>query len=1050
MIDFKDFYLIRTPYLPLNLIKEISNWQLADLPQQINKIFTTPDLQEAIYIASPELYQQWQKWQDGQLTDDAAVNKLALSLFRYLLRMISRCTPYGLFAGCATGYPGDHTSIVLAPRERYKKHCRLDMNYVAELTNMIIREPAIKEQLTWYPNNSIYKMAGAYRYAAFTIQNKFRHYDLTAVNASEYLDAVLSRAENGASIPELCETLISDEISAAEAREFILELIDSQILLSSFEPTVTGEEFFRVLLDKLSTLQHTGPLLEPLSRIHQLLQDQSAGVDKYFETHALVRSLLPETQRKDLVQTDLFLATESNTLSHILITDIQRQVQQLWKIARPASNNDLKNFCKAFLERYEEGEVPLVAVLDTDAGIGYGDHTGTAADHTPLIDKIYTGQPSETTSIPWSKHHIFQTRKLKACLLAGEQEIVLTNEDLDELQDKKDPVIPDSLYLMGNILGASAEAIDAGDYRFELGVCTGPSAANLLGRFCHGDATLTAKVKECLREEEQQRPNAIFAEVIHLPESRTGNILMRPQLRDHEIVYLGQGSVPASHQIPLSDLMVSVQQDTVILRSKKLNKQIIPRLSTAHNFHAGSLPAYKFLCDLQTQQMTPFLSWQWSLAGEESFLPRVRYGKIILSRCTWILHKKDFPSLNNLPKKGNQGTDINSFSKELKARHQLPRYVVLAEGDNELLLDTGNECCIQILSATLLKKEKADLQEVLNTADQCWIKSAEGVYTNEVIFTLKNTRQPRPATTPAADDGIQPIAAPQRRFLPGSEWLYIKIYGGTASGENILKNILRPLVQELTAEQIIDKWFFIRYADPNPHIRIRFHQTGRDSFWQQVLERLHTAIADAGQQLTYRIQLDTYEREIERYGYHTMAFSEDFFHFDSDAVIELLDLLDGEEGEQFRWLLAARGIDMLLDDFGYDLAAKAALLKKMQQAFHTEFGGGKPLQQQLNDKYRDHTPRLHSLLDAAQDEANEVEAAIALFNRRSERLREAITAFSANNGQPTPFADLMTSYIHMFINRMVLSNQRKHELVIYHFLERYYTSRLAIHKKQSV
>ncbi|ASZ11017.1 lantibiotic dehydratase [Chitinophaga pendula] len=1049
MIAFKDFYLIRTPYLPLNLVQNISNWQLSDLPQQINEIFNTPDLQEAIYIASPELYQQWQKWQEGQLTDTAAVNKLALSLFRYLLRMISRCTPYGLFAGCATGKPAEHTSIVLAPREEYKKHCRLDMNYVAELTNMIIREPAIKEQLTWFPNNSIYKMAGAYRYAAFTIQNKFRHYDLTAVNASEYLDAVLSRAENGASIPELCEILINDEISLEEAREFILELIDSQILLSTFEPTVTGEEFFRVLLGKLSALQHTDPLLHPLTRIHELLQNQSAGVDKYFETHALVRALLPETQRKDLVQTDLFLATDSNTLSQSLIADIQQQVQQLWKIARPANNNDLKNFCKAFAERYEEGEVPLVAVLDTDAGIGYGDHTGTAADHTPLVDKIFTGQQTETTSIPWSKFHTFQTQKLKACLLAGQQEIVLSNDDLNELQDKKEPVIPDSLYLMGSILGASAEAIDAGEYRFELGVCTGPSAANLLGRFCHGDTTLTAKVKECLREEEQYRPNTVFAEVIHLPESRTGNILMRPQLRDYEIVYLGQGSVPNSHQIPLSDLLVSVQQDTVILRSKKLNKQVIPRLSTAHNFHAGSLPAYKFLCDLQTQQLTPFLSWQWNLAGEEPFLPRVRYGKIILSRCTWILHKKDFPSLNNLPKKGNQSPDIATFSKELKGRLQLPRYVVLAEGDNELLLDTGNECCLQILSATLLKKEKVNLQEVLNTVDQCWIKSAEGVYTNEVIFPLKSTR-PVPITTAGATADTTVITPPQRRFLPGSEWLYVKIYGGTASGENILKNILRPLVQELMEEQIIDKWFFIRYADPNPHIRIRFHQTDGGNFWQQVLERLHTAISDAGQELTYRIQLDTYEREIERYGYHTMEFSEDFFHIDSEAVIELLDLLDGEEGEQFRWLLAARGIDMLLDDFGYDLAAKAALLKRMQQAFHTEFGGAKSLLQQLNDKYRDHTPRLHSLLDPNQDEANEIEAAIALFNRRSERLRAAISAFGNNDGEPAPFIDRMTSYIHMFINRMILSNQRKHELVIYHYLERYYSSRLAIHKKQSV
>jgi thiopeptide-type bacteriocin biosynthesis protein len=50
--------------------------------------------------------------------------------------------------------------------------------------------------------------------------------------------------------------------------------------------------------------------------------------------------------------------------------------------------------------------------------------------------------------------------------------------------------------------------------------------------------------------------------------------------------------------------------------------------------------------------------------------------------------------------------------------------------------------------------------------------------------------------------------------------------------------------------------------------------------------------------------------------------------------------------------------------------------------------------------------------------------------------------------QSDKISDLLNSYIHMIMNRMFIAQQRKYELVVYHFLERYYTSRIAIAKKE--
>lgn len=86
--------------------------------------------------------------------------------------------------------------------------------------------------------------------------------------------------------------------------------------------------------------------------------------------------------------------------------------------------------------------------------------------------------------------------------------------------------------------------------------------------------------------------------------------------------------------------------------------------------------------------------------------------------------------------------------------------------------------------------------------------------------------------------------------------------------------------------------------------------------------------------------------------------------------------------------------------------------------------------------------QLSSFMDPQQDAVNEIEEATVLFDIRSEKIRTVLK----NTGS---LHELITSYIHMFLNRILLSNQRKHELVIYHFLSKYYDSQLAIAKKKN-
>src|SRR5262249_2225599 len=147
--------------------------------------------------------------------------------------------------------------------------------------------------------------------------------------------------------------------------------------------------------------------------------------------------------------------------------------------------------------------------------------------------------------------------------------------------------LPDAFAVMATVLADSEAALAEGQFRVRLSGGSGPPGARLLGRFCHGDEHLTTFVREYVAAEERLRPHAIFAEIVHLPDGRIGNPLLRPLLRDWELPYLGCSGAPSERQISLDDLRVSVREGRVVLRSQRLGREILPRLTSA-NAYANS------------------------------------------------------------------------------------------------------------------------------------------------------------------------------------------------------------------------------------------------------------------------------------------------------------------------------------------------------------------------------------------------------------------------------------------------------------------------------
>lgn len=105
----------------------------------------------------------------------------------------------------------------------------------------------------------------------------------------------------------------------------------------------------------------------------------------------------------------------------------------------------------------------------------------------------------------------------------------------------------------------------------------------------------------------------------------------------------------------------------------------------------------------------------------------------------------------------------------------------------------------------------------------------------------------------------------QRKFIPGSEWLFFKLYTGNKTADKILVNNIYPAINLLTKRGLIKKWFFIRYTDPDFHLRLRLLAADNKSVCEiiNVIYLFLYKLINTNQ--VWKIQIDTYNREIERY-----------------------------------------------------------------------------------------------------------------------------------------------------------------------------------------
>lgn len=1015
-------FVLRTPLLPL---ETFAAWHTAADPRRyLRDLIARPEIVEALFLATPALAEIVERWRQ----DPAIAHDVELSLARYLARMAGRCTPFGLFSAVSTGTVGTTTSLFVASQAEYQRRTRVDNDFLFALVEELARQPAIRASLRYRPNSSLYSVAGRLRYAQARLAGRERTYHLVSVDATPYLVNTLERARAGARQTELADALVADDldVTSADAAAYIEELVAAQILAPDLGIAVTGSEPIDAVIDQLETGggDNIAGRLRDVRAAIKRVDARGVGTPTrvYVDIAETLRQLPVTPELGRLFQVDAVKPAVA-TLAPGVVKRVARAIESLQRVQRtPATSLD--HFRAAFVDRYEGREVPLVEVLDEDCGIGFESDTGPGSAGAPLLEGLSFpgGQPDE--GVHWGAFERYMLDRL----LEHRDEIELGEEDLKRLETRVPVRLPDAFHAMFRLQGNSERP----QILFE--AASGPSGVRLFGRFCHASADIDRIVRDHLRAEQALRPDAIFAEVIHLNEGRIGNVVCRPVLRDYEIPFLGLSGAPEHQQLAPDDLLVSVR-DRIVLRSRRLGREVVPRLSTAHNFRLRSLPIYRFLCALQD---TTTITWSWSALASSARLPRVRIGDVIVQRATWNLRSREIAPVTNAVRTGKPA-QIAAAVDEIRDRMRLPRHVVISDGDNELPIDLDNPLLMQVFADEVSGRTHATLKEQFPAPDASPVRGPEGTFANELVvpFTRRGA-----SVAPAV---IAPLPRVRRSFPPGSSWLYAKLYTGVATADRVLREAIAPVVRAARAD--ITQWFFVRYRDPDEHVRVRFagHPSALTS---RVLPMLVAAIEPVRLDGTVsKVQFDTYERETERYGGDAgIELVEQLFCIDSEAVLGIVELLEGDAAADARWRLALRGSESLLTTLGIDANERHDIFRKARDTLAREHAVNAAFFAPIGKRFRAERTQLEALFapDPARDAGHDLAPGLELLRARDEKLRTIAAELRVLDDarQLVPLLrEIASSLVHMHVNRLLHASHRAQELVLYDLLRRLHEAR---------
>lgn len=1013
--------ILRSPALPVDILNNTEDFIAGSAG---NKNFM-----EGLYIANPQMHKLCLELLSGSINDLAKKKRITDTVSNYLNRACTNPTPFGYFAGISVVKWKDNIKAPIITSAS-KPHIRLDMGTLDKLLSFLKAIPFVKTNALCFPNNTIYNAGSQSRYFEISNAGNKQVYEISAFENSDVIDVILRFGLPGKSISEIIDHLLSsfgDLYTQSELTDFVFELLDAQILVSELDINLTGEDpiaRISLIMQRIYDGQVNNAPLQIVDELKSII----SGINQQPETLQLMtarlHSLLLENgilvEEKSLLQVDLYTNLISNELNQNIQDQLSGAIHVITYFKQNIQKPRLESFKSNFIKRYGDTAVPLLQALDSETGIGFGNFR-YQSNNLLFDETVVLKGPAANEYSNHSAGLSILYKKMLSAIKADDFTVFLKKQDFDKF--------PEPTHQLARTFQILFSVLDLENGLIHLHTAGHTSAASLLGRFGSGNVEVNTLLREISETELQQTEGKILAEIIHVPEARMGNLSYRPAIGNYEIPILNLSVLPAEQQILLEDIYVTVINSRIVLLSKKHGTEIVPKLTSAHNYNKDSIAAYQFLSELQYQDIIPSLNFNLGdMEMAAKFLPRIQFEKVIISRAKWILDQDDIKILIQSQE------SKNAYLKKLK----IPRLTHYFYDSTEFFLDWLNPGLFNSFLNAASKVKKITIFEFpLNADSPAVINENSQAFVNQFIAPVQNLSYLDWKIDGQYIKRLLSSTAEKEKFHPGSEWIYIKVYTGMSSGDQVLK-VVANLVDELYKKKLLKKFFFIRYNDPDFHLRFRF--LCNEPSVSMVTQRIYQSLEPLQESnLVWKTEQDTYQRELTRYGNANIAFAESIFECSSLFWLNFIKLF-GSNKDFYLPAFFLISADYLLYGLGLTMQEKMKVMSEMKLSYEREFkvDENKELQKLVNNKEKEVRKQFEFFMNgdfsAIINHAEQNILNVILDTLRS-KVEECRTK--------TPVAQnelfhIIYSLIHMHAIRCFKTRPRENELFCYLVISSHY------------